>query len=40
VKLTGWTPEQIDNVPAARCDWLLAIDDEVRKAEEEMASRG
>jgi len=21
----GWTPEQVDNLPAAQADWLLAI---------------
>jgi len=21
----GWTPEQVDNLPAGRADWLLAI---------------
>ena len=21
----GWTPEQVDNLPAATADWLLAI---------------
>jgi hypothetical protein len=21
----GWTPEQVDNLPAHRADWLLAI---------------
>lgn len=31
----GWTPNQIDEQPAATLDWLLAIDDAYRTAEAE-----
>jgi hypothetical protein len=39
VKLTGWTKQELDEAPAAWCDWLLAIDGKVRE-EEARASRG
>ena len=35
VRLTGWTPDQIDAAPVALCDWLLAIDGARNKAEAE-----
>jgi hypothetical protein len=27
----GWTPEQVDNLPAAKADWILAIADAVEE---------
>lgn len=27
VTLTGWTFQQLGDQPAARCDWLLAVED-------------
>lgn len=31
VMLTGWTLDEVDAADAARCDWLLLIDAEVRE---------
>lgn len=36
----GWTPDQVDNLPAATADWLLAIagiSDEVKAERFEQA---
>lgn len=45
-RVFGWTLDQIDAAPAARCDWLLAmakVEDEVmaeaRRREREAMSR-
>jgi hypothetical protein len=33
----GWTPEQVDNLPANTADWLLAIAATVDKTKAERA---
>jgi hypothetical protein len=35
----GWTPEQVDNLPAATADWVLAIAATVDEAKVEKAER-
>jgi len=38
----GWTPEQVDDLPAATADWLLAMAvavEEVKAERAEQASR-
>jgi hypothetical protein len=36
----GWTPEQVDNLPAGRADWLLAIANTVEEVKiEQMEQR-
>jgi len=27
----GWTPEQVDNLPAQKADWFLAIGDTIER---------
>lgn len=36
----GWTPEQVDNLPAPTADWLLAIAAAVEEVKTERASDG
>lgn len=33
VKLTGWTFDELGDAPAARCDWLLGVEDAVNAAQ-------
>jgi hypothetical protein len=40
VTLTGWTFDQLGNAPAARCDWLLAVEDASATARHNAESRG
>ena len=35
----GWTPDQVDNLPAATADWILAIAATVDEAKIEKAER-
>jgi len=35
----GWTPEQVDNLPAGRSDWLLAIADTVEQVKIEQMEK-
>jgi hypothetical protein len=36
----GWTPEVVDNLPAARADWLLSIADIIEEVKiEQIESR-
>jgi hypothetical protein len=36
----NWTPEQVDNLPAGRADWLLAIADTIEEVKiEQMEKR-
>ena len=37
VKLTGWTPDQIDQAPAELIDWLLEIDITIEEVRAEVA---
>ena len=34
----GWTPEQVDNLPAGTADWLLAIATVVEQVKAERAN--
>lgn len=38
IRLTGWTPEQIEDQPAALLDALRAVDNVYRKVEAEASS--
>lgn len=40
VNMTGWTFEQLGDAPAARCDWLLAVQDAVDTATRNVEQRG
>jgi hypothetical protein len=35
----GWTPEQVDELPAGRADWLLAIANTVEQAKIEQMEK-
>jgi len=35
----GWTPEQVDNLPAGTADWLIAIARTVDEVKAERASQ-
>jgi hypothetical protein len=35
----GWTPEQVDNLPAEKADWLIAIAGAVEEVRAEKAER-
>jgi hypothetical protein len=35
----GWTPEQVDNLPAETADWLIAIAVAVEEVKVEKAER-
>jgi len=35
----GWTPEQVDNLPAGTADWLIAIANTVEEVKIERAER-
>lgn len=35
----GWTPEQVDNLPANTADWLIAIAAAVEEVKAEKAER-
>jgi hypothetical protein len=35
----GWTPGQVDELPAGQADWLLAIADTVEQVKAEQAER-
>jgi hypothetical protein len=35
----GWTPEQVDNLPAATADWLLALAGAVEEVKVERAEK-
>jgi hypothetical protein len=37
VKMTGWTFAEYDEQPAARVDWLLAVEDAITSAENNRA---
>lgn len=36
----GWTPEQVDNLPAKMADWILAIASTVEQVKNEKAEQG
>jgi hypothetical protein len=35
----GWTPDQVDNLPAVHSDWLLAISNAVEEVKAERAEQ-
>jgi hypothetical protein len=35
----GWTPEEVDNLPAGTADWLIAIAGAVEEVKAERAER-
>jgi len=36
----GWTPEQVDNLPAKTADWIMAIATTVDQVKSERAEQG
>jgi hypothetical protein len=35
----GWTPDQVDDLPAAKSDWLLAIADTLEEVKSEQIEK-